>query len=341
MKIDATSLFVTLGGLVFIWLAWRGIAKKQVVGGKGNVKDLRSPEFYGILLGYIIVGISLFVLGLYLFHQKYGWQGPLGVVVVLSLLALLAFQANRLKKAILAYLKKPFEKEAEPVLQASAHTWALATVAMLSRCKGLDNETLAGKTVNPLAAKAARRKLKRDWEVHEEEDLENTLQWLMDHGHRHEFHEVIQRIGMMDQESIEQYLKEIEEGQYGLDTEEEKQEERHRVEMIQENRHNVRYLSFMAWDYLRLIDLCRQGFVAGYLDEKEAWNKIMAAAQVLQTRYESWKDMGENFLHAREFWSIAEVNRDGAMYEKAFKDLLTQAESPWNLIPWDLSLYKK
>lgn len=341
MKIDGTALLVTLGGLLFLWLSWRGIVKKQVVGGKGNVKDLRSVEFYGTILGYIIVGVSLFIVGLFLFHKAYGWQGPVGVVLALVLLLVLLFQANKLKQALIKSIKKPFEKKEEPVLQASAPNWALATVAMISRCKGLDYDSLPGKSVNALVAKAAQRKLKREWDIHDEEDLENTLQWLLDHGHRHEFHEVIQRIGNMSNEGIEQYLQEIEEGKYDLDTAEDKAEERHRVEMIQENRYNVRFLSFMAWDYLRLIDLCRQAFVAGLIEEKEAWSRIMSAAQVLQARYESWRDMGQHFLYAREFWSISEYQRDGAMYEKAFEDLLNQPDSPWNQIPWETSLYKR
>ncbi|MCI4666921.1 MAG: DUF1266 domain-containing protein [Bacteroidia bacterium] len=341
MKIDGTSLLVTLGGLLFLWLAWRGIVKKKVVGGKGNVKDTKTVEFYGIITGYILVGISLLVVGLFLFHQVYGWQGPAIAISAAILLIILFFQANRLKNAMVSYLKKPFEKQEEPVIQANAYTWALATVGMLSQCKGLDHETLGGKGINPLVSKAAKRKLKREWEIEDEEDLENTLQWLMDNGHRHEFHEVIQRIGQMDGEDVEKYLEEIAEGKYGLDTAEEQEEERNRVAMISENRYNVRYLSFLAWDYLRLIDLTRQGFVAGFIKEKDAWDRIISAAQVLQARYESWRDMGQHFLYAREFWSAVEMNRDGNMYQKAYKDLLNQPDSPWNLIEWGISLYKR
>jgi len=339
--IDGGALAVTLGGLFFWGLAWQAIRKKRVLAGRGEVKDSKSFSYYRIVLAYILVGLSLVIGGIYLFHRIYGWQGPLWVWLSILALLLLVFQASRLRSVFLTSLKKPFQKKEKAQIQPNAYHWALAAVAMLARVRGMDNETLAGKAGGGLQVKAARRKLRRDWDIQDGEDLETIIHWLMEQGHRHEFHDVIQRIGRMDAEGLKNYLAEVEEGKYGLDSPEEREEEGHRVAMIEENKYNVRYLSFLAWDYLRLIDLCRQGRQAEWLDEKDAWTHILSAAQVLQARYESWEDMGRHFLYAREFWSIVEMKKDGAMYQTAFNQLLEKPDSPWNILDWNLSLYGK
>lgn len=61
--------------------------------------------------------------------------------------------------------------------------------------------------------------------------------------------------------------------------------------------------SIAAWDYDRYISLCGWGYIAGYLSEEEAWQRIMPAARLLQKTFESWIDLGKNHVVGREFWS--------------------------------------
>ena len=61
--------------------------------------------------------------------------------------------------------------------------------------------------------------------------------------------------------------------------------------------------SLLGWDYGRYICLCRWGYLVGWLNEQEAWEKIMPAAELLQKSFSSWEDLGRNYLIGRLFWS--------------------------------------
>jgi Protein of unknown function (DUF1266) len=47
--------------------------------------------------------------------------------------------------------------------------------------------------------------------------------------------------------------------------------------------------------------------LCGYLAEDEAWEKIMPAAAKLHATFSSWKELGENYLIGREFWSYEQT----------------------------------
>jgi hypothetical protein len=94
----------------------------------------------------------------------------------------------------------------------------------------------------------------------------------------------------------------------------------------------------LAWDLVRYINLCRWGYVAGYLSESEAWELIMPMALELQKNFHSWKEMGEAFLFGREFWSYSEMQKNGQLYIDAQQRLLDDPKSPWNKYSWDLRL---
>ena len=79
----------------------------------------------------------------------------------------------------------------------------------------------------------------------------------------------------------------------------------------------------------------------GYLTEDEAWDLIMPGARKLQTTFDSWKDLGENYLIGREFWSQAETERNGLLYRQVYQRLLDDPASPWNQCAWDLNLKGK
>ena len=96
--------------------------------------------------------------------------------------------------------------------------------------------------------------------------------------------------------------------------------------------------SLVAWDYARYISLCREGYSVGYLSEDEAWQRIIYAARILQRTFGSWQELGENYLIGREFWSLAQTQKDGQAMRTIYSRLLSNSNSPWNRIPWALDL---
>ncbi|MEL6631985.1 MAG: DUF1266 domain-containing protein [Bacteroidota bacterium] len=344
--IDARPILLALLGTWFLIQARRAMKKKQIKG----VKDEKSSGqlgYYRILGAYLMSGVALWTFALGLFYQLYGWQGLSVSLLTLTSLGLLIWRFKQIQqwlwgrmKAAVPKIKVGKQKETLTI-DPHARNWALAAAAMFSRVKGWEYTTLAGSPPQTLQQKTARRKLNKEWDIGNEEDLAETIEWLREIGHRHEFQEIIQRVGQFSPEEREVYIQEIGEGKYDLTDPDDQEEERHRVQMIYENTYNIRFLSFIAWDFLRLMDVVRMGVRADMMDEKTAWSHLLSAAQVLQSRYDSWKEMGEQFVHAREFWSIVETRKEENMYDKALKELLRDPESPWNQLAWEMSLYKR
>ncbi len=92
----------------------------------------------------------------------------------------------------------------------------------------------------------------------------------------------------------------------------------------------------IGWDYPRAIFLCRWGVDAGYLEEREAWDKIMPAARRLQSIYTTWQKLGEAYLSGRAGWTTDKNERIRGEY--AYRVLVMNASSPWRTLPWNLDL---
>jgi hypothetical protein len=94
--------------------------------------------------------------------------------------------------------------------------------------------------------------------------------------------------------------------------------------------------SILAWDLVRYVSLCRWGYLAGYISDTEAWDRIMPAALRLQQTFASWQDMQTDFLIGREFWSMSQSMQTGPVYRDLYERFLRETDSPWNLNPWNM-----
>jgi hypothetical protein len=107
-----------------------------------------------------------------------------------------------------------------------------------------------------------------------------------------------------------------------------------RLRLVYSQKNAVGNKSIIAWDYCRLIYLAECSCRAGYLSEQEAWTKIMPTAKIIQSTFPSWREKGENYLLGRRFWSGGNEPR----MVVASNFLLYDPKSPWNVLPWNLSL---
>ena len=58
----------------------------------------------------------------------------------------------------------------------------------------------------------------------------------------------------------------------------------------------------------------------------------------MQEKFDSWEDLGRNYLIGRQYWSFEATQKDGWMYEDAVQRLLDMQSSPWNRYPWKMAL---
>ncbi|MDX2249741.1 MAG: DUF1266 domain-containing protein [Bacteroidia bacterium] len=323
-------------GAVLTLMSYRGVLRKKVRTISG-VRTSSEAVYYLVITAYILGAILATVIAAMQFHLTRGWGALILYLLVVISASVFIHKFRSIARGILLGIKSLFTPKAKPP-GPSPKTWALATVAIISRVKGMNYHLLGGAEPSERRAQLAQKQLSREWEIDNPEEFEEVLEWLFEIGHRTEFRDKIAKIAAMTPAQLEEYKTQF---IPAIKDRLEKEEENHRVEMIQNNQGNVRNASFLAWDMLRFIDNCRTGFLAGYIDEEDAWNRILSAAQVLQSRFDSWQELSDSFLLGREFWSIVETNRDGMVYQKAYERLVEEEKSPWNKIIWDLPLYTR
>ena len=60
-----------------------------------------------------------------------------------------------------------------------------------------------------------------------------------------------------------------------------------------------------------------------------------------QRIFDSWADLGENYLIGRKFWSFEQTRSNGYLYRQAYERLLHNPKSPWRRYGWDTHLEAK
>jgi hypothetical protein len=206
-------------------------------------------------------------------------------------------------------------------LTAEQKGWALATSAILTEANEQRHDLLAGG--RPTAAEVATWKasLREWWGVRNRNDLLRTLVWVEAAGHRRRF----EKMGA----SLPSGSGSDRDPDYAR-----------QMALVRTHYARLGKKSLLGWDYGRFVSLCRWGYLVGYLSEDEAWQWIMPKARELQKTFDSWADLGENYLIGREFWSLQETATQGWRYRAAYQRLLTNPDSPWVRIPWTLELGK-
>lgn len=215
----------------------------------------------------------------------------------------------------------------EAVSEYMKRQWALGCAAVLTE-RNYDNHTLLGGChPNANTAIDKKRLLSDAWGVENREDLIETLEGLDRRGHRSTFEMVACLVAPLTEEGYRDLLKGTSD-----------------PELLNRFRVARRYYSQLGpkslcgWDYSRAICLCRWAYIAGHIEEEEAWERIMPMAIRLQEKFDSWEDLGRNYLIGRQFWSLEKTQENGWRYEDAFQRLLDMQSSPWNKYPWELRL---
>lgn len=210
----------------------------------------------------------------------------------------------------------------------SPKAWALAVSALMMERNHDRHDTLSGKEYRDKEEIKRIKQLLNDWwNVRDRASLLSTLDWLKEEGHRKEFEEMGNFFSSLNKEQLDEVLKNVK-----------TDEETKQIYFVIQNYNKLQDKSILGWDYGRYVFLCRYGYLVGYLDEKEAWEKIMPIARELQGIFDSWKDLGENYLLGREFWSAEQMRQDSQLFKDAFEKLLTAPGSPWKTCPWDMNL---
>lgn len=326
-------------GVFLFYLGLRAIRKKKILGSQGTDLGLKDPSYYLKVLVAFAGAVLIFWWAGIEFHQTGGWLYTSLYFFALCGIIWWLIRFNKIRTAAKQGLKNAIIPTVyKKVKVDSPNMWSMAAIAMLTQVRGRKYTLLGGAAPSQSSLTAAKKILKKEWDIRDTEDFDEIQDWLLTVGHREEFHELIEKIMHSSHSEVQQYLGEVAQGEHGVETKTEKQEENFRVELILEKGSTLKNQGFLAWDQLRYMENCGLGFLAGYLDEPTAWENINSVAQVLQSRYDSWEDLGDAYLMAREFWSVIDYRKTGKTFEKVFARLLRDKKSPWNQVPWEMDL---
>jgi hypothetical protein len=167
------------------------------------------------------------------------------------------------------------------------------------------------------------------WDVKNSEQLEGTLRWLSEEGHRAEYeamHDAIANAG-----PISNPLNLLEEKVVERMSADEREGFLCQIACVTAN--CLHHTSLPAWDLCRLVSVARFGAGAEYLTEQEAWQWILDAAKRLQSAFGSWHDLSENYMVGRDFSRLAETEGTVESIRKSLLDR-NNAASIWNQVPW-------
>jgi hypothetical protein len=344
---DSSLPYIITGlGLFLLFLGWRG-AKTGKVRGTYETQGTRDPRYYVRIVGYFLGGLALLVIGGTQLAERFNGYALTGIFLGILLIAWLIYRIprwlasvqERAKRSVKEKIqsKKKKRETATDHMAPEIKRWPLAAVAFYAHMRGWKDDQL---NQTATAKRAAKRYLKQDWEINNEDDFEDIQEWLFDSGHRKDFYAFVNAIEQMSEEGLVQYVQEVGLGQRTFDDGAEPEEVLHRIKLIRQDAAILRMNGFMAWDLLRYIDNCRLGYLAGYLDQETAEANMHSAAQILQSRFSSWRELADNFLLGREFWSIRAMREDGALFRNAISRLFDDPESPWHDLPFNLALSK-
>jgi hypothetical protein len=202
--------------------------------------------------------------------------------------------------------------------------WGLAASAVLMSGDAFRDDLLPGQFADAQAVEQCKSGLVEWWGVESREDLLEVLAWLQTEGHRKVWDELSAYVASLSDAELRDFRDRSDEG--------------HQIDAVVKYGSVVGTKSIFAFDLCRYVTLCRKGNLCGYLTDAEAWERIMPAAAKLQATFSSWKEVGENYLIGREFWSYQETLNSGDEMRLRIDHLVATPGSAWNSNPWDLDL---
>jgi hypothetical protein len=206
--------------------------------------------------------------------------------------------------------------------------WALGCAAVVTERNHDSHILLGGCGLSSRDIKEKTEILSEGWGIDSREDLFETLERIDSSGHRTKFQMWGSYVWSLSEEEYQQVL--------ASKTNDEQTQQYIRI--ARQYYEQLGDKGLYGWDYSRYIRLCRWAYVAGYISEQEAWEKIMPVARMLQKKFDSYADLGRNYLIGRQFWSGGESERNGWEYDDAFQRLREMRSSPWNRFDWDMDL---
>lgn len=159
--------------------------------------------------------------------------------------------------------------------------------------------------------KSAGNILASSWEINNRKELLAQIQFLLKTGSRKNFYEEAKAMEQMSEKELKRAMKQLS-GDLLI-----------HYQMVQYNWETWQKKGLLAWDMCRISHLAQWGYIAGYVDGKEAQALIEPAAKKLKEKFTSWDEVQNNWLDG--YCLFADIDREAshsdytnrlAIYEK-------------------------
>lgn len=215
--------------------------------------------------------------------------------------------------------------------------WINTTYAILTSANNADINEIGGYKKNTVNETIVQGGLEDSWGVTDRASADETLDWLLEEGHRVDFQQDmsdLQELGFFEltDSAAKEVLVEIgftddEAACYVASMEVYRQNGEHAID---------------AWDYCRALQLLGWYYVAGYYTESETLDKSLEIAKILQNQYDSWEELAESYLNGYNYWSEEDPDDSGsapAARRKVYENLRDGENNPYT-IAWNTPLEK-
>lgn len=209
--------------------------------------------------------------------------------------------------------------------------WMNGTHAVLTVLNGCDYMIFGGAYADKELIETSQDMLSRQWGITDRESADESLDWLFSRGHRTSFAEEMEE---MKEEGLGA-VPEDGRADYFYETYEMAQDEAKRYARFYKAYEEKGEDAISAWDYSRVIMLLSSCYYVGYYDEKEALDRSLEAARMIQMKYDSWDAFTDSYMMGYEYWA----GESSEMRRLVYEILLEEPDSPYRL-DWNMKLEK-
>lgn len=225
----------------------------------------------------------------------------------------------------------PETEAAAPAELSETLQWFNNTFAVLLSQNGWDLSLYGGLPHDESGKSMAEYLLASAWDVTDRESADQTLDWLLEEGHRTSLTEELDAlagIGLSDvpaDERTETILANFE-----LD---EEQAQRYADWFALYEEYDTDTAA--GWDYSRAMMLLSFYYQTGLYTEEEALDKSLEVAKTIQSTFDSWDSFMESYFVGYEYWS----EESGDERRKIYESLKSSSDNPF-LLDWNTTLKK-
>ena len=172
------------------------------------------------------------------------------------------------------------------------------------------------------------------WRIYDRKDVEDTLEDLLEEGHRKQYKEAVSELKKAEILELSSGEAMVEIAGYDSLSEEEVCKYQTAYEAYQKYGEN----GIDGWDYCRALQILGDCYQAEYINLEECLDLSLPIAQELQKTYENWDGVAESYLYGYSFWKGERTDDyDSQKRWEVYEELKNMESGPYT-VPYDTKL---